>query len=341
MNPNESVLTPNDPAGNPEAVPKARSAYSRSILNLLFYALFGQILVIAAVSVFELITKREPQGTVYYLIHFIPMYLIAFPLYLLLSKPMESFPPEKHSLSVGQFICSFLISIGLGVIGAFIGLIVTVVIGLFTGYDTGTHVLEEGLSSEGATLLTLIASLAAPVVEEMLFRKILIDRIRKYGEGTAIFLSGFLFGLFHGNFSQFFFAAMLGMFFAFIYIRNGKIHYTILLHCIINTLSTAIAGPIVSKLDMDPERILEAVNNMDMDFLHQYIPLVIYMLCYYGAALAGLILLLIYRRQLKVAPPAVRLPKGTQFRTACINLGFVLFILFCIAMFVITALQNG
>ena len=45
--------------------------------------------------------------------------------------------------------------------------------------------------------------LLAPALEEWIFRKLLVDRTIRYGEGTAIFLSGLMFGLFHGNLNQF------------------------------------------------------------------------------------------------------------------------------------------
>ena len=326
---------------HPEAIPSAKRAYSLSLLNLILYALIGQLIVFAVASIYRRITKSDPMGTAYYLIQFIPMYLIAFPLYLLLSRPLKTSPPKKHKLTVGQFLCGYLISVGLGVVGAFIGVFITLLISWLTGYDYGSHFLEDGLSGDGAFVLTIIAAFGAPVVEEMLFRKILIDRIRKYGNGTAILLSGLLFGLFHGNFTQFFFAAMLGMFFAFIYIRTGKIHYTILLHCMINSLSTIVFAPLLNKVELDPEKIVNAIRSMDIQFLRQYLTLAIYMLCYYGSALAGIILFIVFRKQLRVAPPETRLPKGKQFSTACCNLGFLLFILFCITLFIITAIRNG
>ena len=58
----------------------------------------------------------------------------------------------------------------------------------------------------------------APVVEEFIFRKFLIDRVYRYGEWVAILTSGLMFGLFHENLAQFFFATLIGCFFAFFYI---------------------------------------------------------------------------------------------------------------------------
>ncbi|MDL2236926.1 CPBP family intramembrane metalloprotease, partial [Christensenellaceae bacterium OttesenSCG-928-K19] len=76
----------------------------------------------------------------------------------------------------------------------------------------------------------------APIAEEFIFRKLLIDRLARYGQWVAVFTSALLFGLFHGNFSQFFYAFGAGLVFGYVYIKTGKVWYTMLLHGIINTI---------------------------------------------------------------------------------------------------------
>ena len=74
-----------------------------------------------------------------------------------------------------------------------------------------------------------------------------MDRLIKYGEFIAIFTSGLMFGLFHGNFQQFFFAFALGLLFAFVYARTGRIRYTIGLHMAINMTTSVITAFLYSK----------------------------------------------------------------------------------------------
>lgn len=337
-----TVYPERTPEEQPAYIPEARRAYSGAMMNLLIYALVGEAL---AILVFQIAKHLAPGGhlsvTAQYLAQFIPVYGIAFPVYLLISKNQKADPPEKHKMSVGQFILAFLMALGIAVAGAIIGIIVIGILMALFGINTGTDFMEEGVVSDGALTLTIIASFFAPIVEEMLFRKVLIDRIRKYGNTAAILLSGILFGLFHGNFTQFFFAAMLGMFFAFIYLRTGKIHYTILLHCCINFLASGVAGTLIRKVDLDPETLMNAILHLDTEKLMPYVPLAIYMLFYYAAALAGFILLLVFRKRLTLPPSEIQLPKKARFTTACINLGFILFVAFCISQFVIRTIQNS
>ena len=72
-----------------------------------------------------------------------------------------------------------------------------------------------------------------PIFEEWMFRKQLIDHTRKYGEKTAILLSGLAFGLFHMNLFQFFYAFLLGVMFGYIYMRTSKLRYSTAMHMII------------------------------------------------------------------------------------------------------------
>ena len=78
--------------------------------------------------------------------------------------------------------------------------------------------------------------ICAPLGEELLFRKLLIDRTRRYGDLPSILLSGILFGLFHGNLFQFFYAAMVGMVMAYIYTRTGKYLLCVAMHSLLNLL---------------------------------------------------------------------------------------------------------
>ena len=53
-------------------------------------------------------------------------------------------------------------------------------------------------------LQLLLAGLIAPAAEELLFRRLLLRRLRPYGGRFALVASALCFGLFHGNLNQFF-----------------------------------------------------------------------------------------------------------------------------------------
>ena len=60
----------------------------------------------------------------------------------------------------------------------------------------------------------------SPIIEEILFRKILIDKIKLYGDKVAILVSAVTFGVYHGNLSQVFYATALGAIFAYVTLKT-------------------------------------------------------------------------------------------------------------------------
>ena len=86
----------------------------------------------------------------------------------------------------------------------------------------------------------LIPTLAAPVLEELIFRKLMIDRLHNYGEGTVILFSALCFGLFHGNLTQFVYATGVGLFLGYVYCKTGKVIYTIVMHMLLNSMGSLV-----------------------------------------------------------------------------------------------------
>lgn len=319
-------------AQQPDVIPEARKAYSRSLLNIALFFLIA----FAIIQIVRQFLPDEISSTVVYLLNYIPMYLIAFPIYLLISKPMPTAAPEHRHMPVGQILLAFLCCECIAISGNLIGSVINLIISWFVGVDTSSTFLQDGIFGDSSTLFIGIAVLGAPIVEEMIFRKVLIDRIRKYGDRTAILISGLMFGLFHGNLSQFFYAAGLGMLFAFIYIRTGNIRNTITLHMMVNFWGSAM--PLLLLRNVDLETLFSSVTSGSYSeisgVLSSMIPFFCFVILNYTFALAGLIILILNRRRMAVNPPIAPIPKGQRFRTACLNIGFFALLSACVYEFI-------
>jgi membrane protease YdiL (CAAX protease family) len=79
-----------------------------------------------------------------------------------------------------------------------------------------------------------------PIVEELLFRGMILQSLRKYGDGFAVVASAVLFALFHGNFVQIVFAFIAGLVMAHVVVRTGSLWTSILIHFINNGISYAM-----------------------------------------------------------------------------------------------------
>lgn len=168
------------------------------------------------------------------------------------SSEVYGFEGQKRKLGFGKFLVIFLVVIFIARIMTLIGsllmvtsyvpVIVVKVISIMSNPSDYNYVemmeklnMINGMSSKFTVFLVMVdAVVLAPIFEELIFRKILMDRISKYGVSGAIIVSGLFFGLFHMNAAQFFMATMIGFIFAYVYAYTHNIVYTMLLHFVYN-----------------------------------------------------------------------------------------------------------
>ena len=222
------------------------------------------------------------------------------PLMALLTRRLPARRPEKSALNTGKFLALVCICYACMILGNLVGIGVNLLLS-----PGSVDLVSDLAAASGATVETVVAFVVlAPVFEELVFRKVLVDRVLPYGEWPAILFSGITFGLFHGNLTQFFYAFLLGMILSYVYIRTGNVLYTIGIHACINFLGGVlpILFPAASLLVM-------------------------------LVALAGVVLFFIYRKSIHVAQNAVPEVGRAMFA----NVGMILFILLSGAMMVLVA----
>lgn len=96
----------------------------------------------------------------------------------------------------------------------------------------------------------ILMAVAAPVLEEVLFRGLIYKRLRTYCTfPVALLVSAMLFGVYHGNVVQGVYAFLLGAVMAFVYERFRTIAAPIVFHGAANLISVIVTEvPVVSRL---------------------------------------------------------------------------------------------
>ena len=160
----------------------------------------------------------------------------------------------------------------------------------------------------------LSIALLAPILEELLFRKILCNKLLALGEGVAVVVGGIIFGLAHGNFFQMPYALLVGFMLSFIYVKTGKIIYTIGYHMVLNFVGSVVAPWVIESVDLERlDTLLAEMNpNIDelADMLVSMIPLFFYEMVVMGLSTVGLVFLIIaiVKKQIRfesgIIPPA-------------------------------------
>lgn len=257
------------------------------------------------------------------------MYVISIPAGLGMLCFLPRAVPEKRSLRFSEFIRFTLACYPLLVVGSLLGRLLSMIFTLGKGlFDPMTDLMLSNKSP----LMYIVAIIIAPVFEELLFRKFLIDRTVKYGEKTAILFSALSFGLFHANLSQIFFAAAAGLVFAYVYVRTGKIRYTIFMHMIINAISSVTTAIISNTVD-----IKALMSSLWSGNLPELSSLLVPMLVVFavsavtnGLTAAGIVMLVKTIRRLKFNQAEFEIQKGEIINTVYLNVGFIAFAAYCL-----------
>lgn len=188
----------------------------------------------------------------------------------------------------------------------YIGNLVGVLIGQLTG---GLNdVLSSFLDGVNPWLTVLSVVVIAPIMEELFFRKWIIDRLEIYSPWKTILMSGLLFGFFHGNFTQFIYTFLLGAFLAAIYIKTHKIWVPILLHVFVNLFGGILNPEILSLINPEELSVTTALAGM-------------YFLVFVSAVGAGVVFLICFRKRFFPAKEE----KNRIGKAFFVNVGFILF----------------
>lgn len=335
------------PEVNNEAENKkiAKKAFSKYGIFLTLYALIASVIQVVVANLLVKAFGPEVTSESWYSFGLIILSMHVFgSLFMgLTTMHMDKANLEKHKMKFWQFICTIFMTAGLVGVGAIIGAIVQMLIlAPFGASDGDTSGLINLMLDSNPFWRILTVGILAPIVEEFILRKLLVDRVVKYGEWTAILTSGVLFGLLHGNFQQLFFATFIGIFFAYIYVRTGKIWYTILLHMIVNLTTSVFTMYFISFVDFE---VISEMQKLDpssqevVDLMMQILPgFMIYMawVCFLGlCCLVGIILFIVNRKKffLEKRPDAI---KTKPVANAWATPGIIIFFVYSVIMIAVS-----
>ncbi len=215
---------------NYETLRQLRRRLSRIGWGVLIYLVVLQILSIATALIPNMIAATLIGYTLSYGVGPLALWLVI--------RKLPKGACRNLPLSPRALVRTALVS--LGVMEAFS--IFTNYLVLFleqVAHHTTTDILQEAITDMPTWLYLVLVGVFAPIGEEFLFRKLLLDRVRPFGDQAAIWITAVAFGLFHLNLYQFFYATALGVLFAGVVVKTGKLWHTIVLHSFVN-LSTAL-----------------------------------------------------------------------------------------------------
>lgn len=137
--------------------------------------------------------------------------------------------------------------------GAGVSIALNIVIALtnMAGNDTAFVEVSDMITSNPLFVTIICAGILIPIVEEILFRGLIFNRIKcQYNFVAGLLISSLLFGIYHGNIVQGIYATLLGIFLGFAYHKTKSILIPIFIHMGGNTFVS-----IYGKLGENEENI--------------------------------------------------------------------------------------
>ncbi len=269
-------------------------------------------------------------------------------------KALPSVKIEKKKLTVGQILILIMMVYGLAQVGSLMGMPIHLALSSVTLF--GDVSSEDALSNLKDSLIIgsdtfiriLTVGILPAIFEELLFRKFMIDRTLRHGEFISCAMSGIMFGLWHGNFQQFFFAFFLGVLFAFVYIRTGKIIYTMILHASLNLVTSSVTiellVELLKRMGLD---MSTGTMNTDIDYdtvIKSIMPLMLLLFLWIiilaGFQIAGFVMLIVKRKKFKLMPIVGELPRKTIINTMTHSVTMWVFFALALLLFVRTYLPD-
>lgn len=267
---------------------------------------------------------------------FAPVYLVGMPLCMLLLREVPMDRVERTPLGIKGFLTCFLVCFPIMYIGNTFGNLFST---LFSGGAATNDVAELAMETNLLRIIPFVV--LSPLLEELIFRKQVLDRTVQYGERPAIVFSALVFALIHGNLFQFFYAFGHGLLFGYIYVRTRRLRYTVILHMMVNFLGSVVTPYLLSQL---PTEVMESLMAGELDMaaaadlpMTGLTMLLLFLVAELTLGIVGLFVLVKKLPRVEFRTAELQMPREWVFPIVYCNAGSIQLIL-CTALFMILSL---
>lgn len=179
---------------------------------------------------------------------------ICFPVCIFIGKKMVGLRIRslfsKPDAPVGKIIKWSFMFVGTAQL---IGMVTNVIFNLIQT-QTGTDLTEVSFVPNAnladQVVMFIFVALIGPVLEELIFRGIMLTPHIRFGQWFAVVVTGIVFGLYHASYTQIISTMIMGVAFCFLAVKTRSIIVPVIVHMINNSLG-AIQYIALSYIDMD------------------------------------------------------------------------------------------
>jgi abortive infection protein len=204
----------------------------KKIINISMFLITIDFLRVIVGFVIEKMTGSSDKITLA-IIYGLTAYILDIPMiyYFIRNNKKKKYFVTKEKMNIGSFIGCFAL---MALITAIIGII-------FLVFKLKIESNDNSILPDYPTLyvnMTLFSTIIiAPIIEEMIFRGVIMNDLKEYGYKTAIIINSVLFGLAHTEIEKVIITIFLGIIFSYVAYRYS-LRYSVLLHMVWNLNSS-------------------------------------------------------------------------------------------------------
>ena len=198
--------------------------------------LFTQFSIIPVLPLLLKVTSYSEQDIIIYWTIF--SFIFGVFLTLVIMRPFMKFP-KNEGIQLGMILKWTIIGIFMAYGSQIVANLIQM--SVFGVEDTSQNTENIMAVAKAYPLFVIIPILSAPILEEILFRKILFGLLdERFGFMIAAIVSSTIFSLIHQDFSHFLVYFAMGFVFAYLYARTQRILVPILVHMALNSVTVIV-----------------------------------------------------------------------------------------------------
>lgn len=183
---------------------------------------------------------------------------------LYLMKPDMQMRADPEAATAGSIIGWSILGILLAFLVQYAAALIEVfILGIPAGSENTMQIMDIARYNP---LFILLPAIIAPILEEIIFRKIIFGTLyKRMNFILAALLSGLIFGVIHMELSHLLGYTTMGMVFAFLYVKTKRIIVPIIVHAGMNSIV------VIAQYSITPEEIenmQKMLDDLQMILLH-------------------------------------------------------------------------
>lgn len=228
-----------------EAASDFKGDISKIGASLCFFVPFSLLISSVIISIFSSITSLEGeklllqmQSGAFYVIYtllgaILPLLFCIF----ILSKLFKQ-RTSLLSLRPCVDLSTFIYYVAIGLLSIPVSAIVAnLTSSVLEGFNIKTSSISAPQGAVETVFFFIVFAVLIPILEETLFRFLILERLRRYGDVAAMIISAMLFSLAHSAFQSFPHTFVMGLVLSFISIKTKSALAAIIVHFANNALS--------------------------------------------------------------------------------------------------------